>query len=221
MILEWINRWFGGRQTTNTADNNIPPSIDTAPEPAAYSMDSAQPVTEAQRTSTLHTYAPHALTDNQIAANAMPISSADPDSGISYSPNLIESLMDDHNDLLELYSAIAHVMAEGRFDEIPEALTLFKTKLDVHLLTENLRFYCYLEQNLGENAQEREIMKNFRREMSTIARAVVTFIRKWQAHIITAENKDEYLSEYAQIGDALAQRIEREEKGLYTLYMAA
>lgn len=220
MIRQWINRWLSGQQQTAPINNDTGHPTHAIRETTPYLFD-ATPTTVTPQPLAQPTLTASPHTESRTAANAMHISSADPDCGISYSPTLIDTLMDDHDDLLELYSQIAHIMAERRFDEIPEALTLFKTKLDVHLLTENLRFYCYLEQSLDEDAEERETMKTFRREMSTIARAVVTFIRKWQAHMITDDNKAEFLSEYAQIGDALAQRIEREEKGLYTLYMAA
>jgi regulator of sigma D len=217
MIIKWIrlliSRWISSLQKTAQINSGIVShdathqafaSAELESAYAAYSKDAAH------TPAVLHT----AVTD-------MPIASADASNGISYSPTLIDSLKDDHSDLIEMYSEIAHIMAAGHYDAIPEALTSFKTKLDVHLLTENLRFYCYLEQNLTGHAAELELMKSFRREMSNIARSVVGFVRKWQFTVITKANKDSFLDEYAQIGAALTQRIEREENTLYTLYMAA
>ncbi len=223
MLREWINRWFGGKQknTTPHNDNTINDSVDHPPvdrsaTPAAAINDDAVSAYTAYSNASEHQAA--AL---HTSAPVMPIASDSASNGISYSPTLIDALKDDHSDLIELYSEIAHIMASGHYDAIPEALTSFKTKLDVHLLTENLRFYCYLEQNLSGHTAELELMKSFRREMSSIARAVVGFVRKWQFTVITKANKDSFLEEYAQIGDALTQRIEREENSLYTLYMAA
>ncbi|GAC1379093.1 MAG: hypothetical protein NVSMB40_19130 [Aquirhabdus sp.] len=138
---------------------------------------------------------------------------------MSYSPTLIDVLMSDHGELLILFGNIEELLIAQRYDEIPVAMGEFKTKLDVHLLTENVQFYGYLEQTLVECPENLEIMKGFRREMSEIARTVIDFIRKWQTANISDDTCSDFLKEYRQVRAALTQRIDREENGLYTLYM--
>jgi hypothetical protein len=140
-------------------------------------------------------------------------------SRINYSATLVPDLKTDHQDLLKIYGEVGTLLQNGRYAAIQEGLRAFKSRLDVHLLNENLRFYCYLEQRLADAPNELQIIKEFRQDMNGIARVVVGFLRKYQAAGVHAQNKDDFLSDYRQIGTALAERIEREERGLYALYV--
>lgn len=137
---------------------------------------------------------------------------------ITYSAQLVPSLLDDHQELFKLYGEVESALAAGNYDSLPRLLGTFKTKLDVHLLSENLRFYCYLEQSLTNQPEELEIMKNFRREMNNIARAAVNFVRKWQTAGVTPASTKTFTMESEQVKSLLVERMEREESGLYPLY---
>jgi len=139
---------------------------------------------------------------------------------ITYSPTLVPELKDDHQELLAIYGEVGALLQDGRYAAIADVLRRFKTKLDVHLLNENLRFYCYLEERLAATPAELEVMQDFRREMNGIARVVVTFLRKYQMSGVNLHNRETFVGEYQQIGAALVERINREEKGLYSLYTA-
>ncbi|MGH8506370.1 MAG: hemerythrin domain-containing protein [Stenotrophobium sp.] len=139
-------------------------------------------------------------------------------SRINYSPTLIGALEQDHADLLRLYGEVDQLLRKGAFEPIAAALTAFKTRLDVHLLNENLRFYCYLEERLSGSPLDLETMKEFRHEMNSIARGVSSFVRKYQMAGVSLANHRNFTQEFHQIGALLTQRIEREESGLYTLY---
>lgn len=137
---------------------------------------------------------------------------------ITYSAQLVPSLLSDHQELFKLYGDIEAALAAGDLDSVPRLLGTFKTKLDVHLLSENLRFYCYLEQSLEDQHEELEIMKGFRREMNDIARAAVNFVRKWQTAGVTPGSTRTFTMEAQQIKTLLEERMSREETGLYPLY---
>lgn len=137
---------------------------------------------------------------------------------IQYDPKLVPQLRDDHAELLSTYSRVNVLLSEGRFNEIPRALKQFKTRLEGHLLTENVRFYNYVEQQLADDPVNIEIIKDFRKEMNGIARTVVGFLKKYITNGVNAGNFNTFRKEYQAIGSALQDRIEREERDLYALY---
>ncbi|HEU0197315.1 MAG TPA: hemerythrin domain-containing protein [Nevskiaceae bacterium] len=143
------------------------------------------------------------------------------EAAITYSAQLVPSLLSDHKELFKLYDEITAALEAGQFDSLPKLLGTFKTKLDVHLLSENLRFYCYLEQSLAHHPNELEIMKGFRREMNDIARAAVNFVRKWQVAGITPGSVRTFTMEAKQVRTLLEERMQREESGLYPLYTSS
>lgn len=137
---------------------------------------------------------------------------------INYSPQLIGRLCGDHAALLAMYQSVVDMLQQQRYAQIPAALGSFKSKFDVHILNENLRFYCYLEQKLRAQPAELTTVKEFRREMNVIARGVVNFVRQYQTTGVSAANQQGFADDLRQIGALLVQRIQREEEDLYTLY---
>ncbi|HSW14235.1 MAG TPA: hemerythrin domain-containing protein [Solimonas sp.] len=135
---------------------------------------------------------------------------------ISYSPQLIGRLCADHQQLLGMYQSVLDMLTHKRYSQIAPALGAFKSKFDAHILNENLRFYCYVEQKL--QGPDLGTMKEFRSDMNGIARAVVNFVRKYQSAGVSAGNCRGFEEELRQIGAALVQRIQAEEQDLYTLY---
>ena len=107
---------------------------------------------------------------------------------------------------------------EGRYANIAAALSAFKAKFDLHILEENLHFYCYIEEKLSARAESQALIKTFRSEMNAIARGVVNFIKKYRMAGVRLSNGKEFLTELRQFGALLVQRIGREENDLYTLY---
>lgn len=136
---------------------------------------------------------------------------------ISYDPTLIERLKTDHEDLVALYQKLGTLLEASKYGDIRSELINFKTRFEAHILTENVRFYVYLEQHL-EDVHNTELMRDFRREMNTIARGVVEFVKKYQFSAFDGELRSQFVQDYQAVGGLLAQRIEREESGLYPLY---
>lgn len=137
---------------------------------------------------------------------------------IQYDPKLVPQLQEDHVELLTTYKRINVLLNDGRFEEIPGALKQFKRRLEGHLLTENVRFYNYVEQQLAEDPVNIDIIHDFRKEMNSIARTVVGFLKKYITSGVGSANFQVFRKEYEAIGEALQDRIEREERDLYALY---
>lgn len=137
---------------------------------------------------------------------------------IGYSPELIAHLKHDHAGLLKLYGQLEALATTGRFAEVPATLKLFKSKFELHILTENVKFYCYVEESLARRPVARRTMREFRREMNAIAHNVVNFVRKHQQGGVSNTNRASFLAELREVGAQLGQRVQREEQELYTLY---
>lgn len=155
----------------------------------------------------------------KTASEPAPSPPGSPRRTIRYDPALVDSLLHDHAELGALFERIGQLMKAGQYEEIRPELINFKTRLEAHILTENVRFYTYLEQSLVDDAHNAEMMRDFRREMNTIARGVVVFIRKYQTPgTFDASLQAEFARDYHSVGALLTQRISREESNLYPLY---
>lgn len=138
---------------------------------------------------------------------------------VHYDSSLVDSLKHDHGELTTLFGRIGALLQSGHHDEIRAELVNFKTRLEAHILTENVRFYTYLEQSLRGDADNTETMRDFRREMNTIARETVNFVKKYQTPgDYTAEELMQLSRDYATVGELLTRRLGREESNLYPLY---
>jgi len=135
-----------------------------------------------------------------------------------YDSRLVEALKHDHQELIHLFEQIGRLIDAKRFDLIPSQLVAFKTRLEAHLLTENVRFYNYVEHSLQEDPEDLALIRDFRREMNSIARAVVEFVKKYQRLGVDQTMQVAFVMDYRAVGGLLVQRIEREEGNLYPLY---
>lgn len=138
--------------------------------------------------------------------------------GNDYDAELIHTLQTDHQELLALYGKIGRRLHTGDYASIKSDLTLFKTRLESHLLTENYRLYAYLEDHLAGDAENAELMKDFRKEMREIAKDVMGFIRTYTTNGVNESNAQVFEQAYKQVGERLKQRIGQEERNLYPMY---
>lgn len=138
--------------------------------------------------------------------------------GIPFYPNLIKHLELDHQQLLSLYGNIGNSLYLQEYHLLPDQLAQFKQDFKAHLDAENIKFYGYLEQGLKEQSQAFLSLRQFRKEMRVIERTVIKFIDHWMDFEVNRASAAEFRAEYEAIGAALVQRIEREEKELYTMY---
>jgi hypothetical protein len=135
-----------------------------------------------------------------------------------YSSELIGSLQGDHADLLRRHGDIERLVQAGQYGAIPMALSGFKNKFDVHILHENLQFYCHVEERMARRAKDLAVIKEFRSEMNAVARGVVNFVKKYRTEGVRPSNRDAFVADLRAVGQQLALRVQREEQELYPLY---
>ncbi len=143
-----------------------------------------------------------------------------PGTGIHYDPLLPQRLLDDHRHIESLFAdmvAAAHVRDVAR---LRQALDGFTTALRGHLLTENVRFYVYLQHTLGADPENTALVHGFRREMQQIGRVLGDFLQRHSERETWDEAGWSRLArELAELAPVLTKRIETEETILYPLYL--
>jgi len=153
-------------------------------------------------------------------SNAMQVQTSLEDrvDGIALHVDLVDTLQDDHKELLNMYTDVLNDAQSNKLQDISNKLKKFKDDFGSHLNTENTKFYGYLEQQLEPNSSESKEMRSFRRNMRNIETNVNKFLNYWIDNGVTQESLHTFLEESGQIGDALVQRISEEEQKLYPIY---
>ncbi len=142
-----------------------------------------------------------------------------PGTEIRYSPELVATLHDDHQELLGLYGKIEQAFKERRFVEVSSMLADFKSGLSAHLLTENVRLYIYLDRSLAHDPINSDLIRGFRKEMDEIAKVALGFLKKYETIGVDEDLAEHFATDFATIGKVLVERIKKEESTLYPLYM--
>ena len=142
-----------------------------------------------------------------------------PGRSLTYDPGLVNSLKDDHQDLVRIFQRIDSACRALDFPECLAALKRFRSRFTDHLIVENTRFYLYIKHAMeASDPASADIARGFQQEMHHIAKVVTSFVDKYSVNerILKSEG---FAQELEGIGRALAERIEREEKALYPLYV--
>ncbi len=150
--------------------------------------------------------------------NTRSLKPLDPAAGIAYDASLVATLKEDHRELVRIYTAIKTAVAENRFGDIHDLLADFKLTFQTHIAVENVRFYVYVQQHAALDADTSNFIADVRKEMNSIARAVMKFVDTYMAAPPSPVTAMGFNSELEQIGSVLVQRVQLEESRLYSLY---
>lgn len=155
------------------------------------------------------------------AASVPPASpnQAAPGTRIGYNGSLIHRLHSDHRAISALFLEIRAAANARQFGKAAELMPRFRSALQDHLLTENVRLYVYLAHLLEADPDNRALVREFQREMHAIGRQVVDFLTRY-AHLGEDSTlASSFLADLEQVGKVLQDRIRREEEILYPLYV--
>lgn len=166
---------------------------------------------------------PHAAQNVQLTPQpaSAPAGAEAPGTHIAYHPDLISQLQGDHKKLLGIFGNIQNTFNTGDLAGTAIVLEEFRSAIQGHLLTENIKLYIYLEHALSEDDGSRHLVHDFRHEMDGIGKIVLAFLSKYKAIASHPELASTFGLELDQIGAALIARIKREEETLYPLYLPA
>lgn len=136
---------------------------------------------------------------------------------ISWHQNLIDEFIDEHKQLITLFTAVSNAYDQKDFISVQQYLKEFKRALIAHILKENILLYVYLKYFYAEDSVNKELAKSMQKEMSAIGSVAFTFIQN--ATEADAEPDDTFKKELDAIGMQLIERIRIEENSLYNLYV--
>lgn len=137
---------------------------------------------------------------------------------IGYDAGLIEQLKSDHHGLVKAFTEISAAVKCKQYREVPRLLGRFKIALQAHIMTENVKFYVYLQNKVASDPDTSQYVADLRKEMDGIARAVVKFANTHSTSMLTEETAEAFAQQLGEIGEILLQRVHLEESSLYTLY---
>lgn len=166
----------------------------------------------------VHAPLPNLKTPVSPTPAAIPHDHAAPGTHIRHHPELIQKFKKDHQVLLQLFMATKHAADAGDAVTAAERLQDFRSALQDHLLSENVRLYVYLEHALVHDAISHGLVHEFRREMDEIGKVVVGFIGQYQQLAQHPDMVKRFAEDLDGIGKVLVKRIQREEETLYPLY---
>ena len=137
---------------------------------------------------------------------------------VSFSAQLIATLQAEHFYIVELYRKIAINVQCSEFSKIPHQLGHLKREFHRHLMQEDLLFYGYIEQNFADQPEQISVIKNHRKEVSSVSNRFNKFVDKWQIQLINPQNIQQFQTEYNAMGDLLTQHLNQEEMHIYPFY---
>lgn len=142
-----------------------------------------------------------------------------PEGGIRYYPDLIKELVGDHRKLHALREHIFDSFTRRDSTAIAKDLKEYGTLVRNHLLTENMRLYIYLQQNMAGDEVNTALVRSFRKEMDGIARTALDFLDRYKnIETKSASELVSFTQELDKIGSIVDERMQREEETLYPLY---
>ncbi|MDP2831915.1 MAG: hemerythrin domain-containing protein [Pseudomonadota bacterium] len=140
-----------------------------------------------------------------------------PGTRIHYDPHLVAHLIEDHRRLVALFGDIVAASQARDEGHLVPLLGTFGNAMRDHLLTENVRFYVYV-QHAGD-AEQAAVVHGFQHEMREIGKVLTAFLFR---HTKQEEWNDDTWSLFAreldEIAQVLTRRIATEENTLYPLY---
>ena len=141
--------------------------------------------------------------------------------GIQFYPDLIKNLVGDHRRLFQLYDNIKENFSRRDLALVSGSLKEFGALVRNHLLTENMRLYIYLQQQMAKDEINTALVRSYRKEMDGIGKNVLDFLEKYkEIESSSAADLSSFAAELDEIGRVVGSRMKREEETLYPLYVA-
>jgi len=128
---------------------------------------------------------------------------------------LIDNLIEDHKNLLGIYTEMVTEIKNDNFAEVQSLLNKFMQEYRKHILIEDTKLYIALEEKYKDKKQVLSTIQDISKDMDKITKSLNFFKRKYS--VINEANRNEFIKELEEIGAVLVERIELEEERLYTL----
>lgn len=139
--------------------------------------------------------------------------------GIAYDQKLISTLKIENETLIEEFGRVfADDFRAHDFTHLSQQLSEFKVIFQNHLITENVKLFCYLEQQGMNDPSLLSSVRTFRKEINYWSNAVIGFCKKYEQPLAVFMHQESFKNEYQAIGQALIHRVQLVESEMYLRY---
>jgi hemerythrin-like domain-containing protein len=137
------------------------------------------------------------------------------------SDTLVRGLTTEHRELLELYQDMHGAVASRKYGAVAKHATMMGDRLHGHMAMENIKLYAELKQRLeAADPEKRQLVHGLQREMHSIGRAAIEFIRTAESISLNDTNANKFRADLEGVGTILVRRIRQEEDVLYPLFLS-
>lgn len=139
---------------------------------------------------------------------------------ISYHPELLEHLRQDHQELLTLLAAIAQLLLEQQLDQALGLLARLRRDVQSHVLRERVQLYVYLEHLLASGDPAHALVHKMHRQLNGIASQALALTDRHEQALPTAgpSHPEELLHDIETLTQMLVGHMQQEEDVVYPLY---
>lgn len=138
----------------------------------------------------------------------------------AYDFSLIERLKSNQKEVLSLYELALQRAQERKYDAFSEMFGVFTTASTNHFQKVDEELYGYLKSFISLKSQvEEKVFNQFVSEMKNISLTISSIINQSPNIPVKDSTVDGFIQEFSYVGEILKDRIKREEKIIYPLYM--
>jgi len=135
-----------------------------------------------------------------------------------YKYGLIDSFMEDHQEILSVYEIIMSNAKDKDYAILPLMLSRFSKKCSNHFNSEE-ELYTFMKALAGSRSEvERKVATEFSVEMKNLSLELFTILNQSKFIPVNDSTVDGFLEDFCQLGAILQERISREETVLYPMY---
>lgn len=123
--------------------------------------------------------------------------------------------------MLALYQEIHRAVVTRKYGAVSKAATALADRLHGHMAIENIKLYAELKRQLeNADAEKRQLVHGLQREMHSIGRGAIEFIRTAENVTLSDANAGKFRTDLEAVGSVFARRIRQEEDVLYPLFLS-
>ena len=138
----------------------------------------------------------------------------------AYDIGLIESLQKDHSELLFIYSGIMANAENKKYKLVGEQLELFSARFTSYFHVAEKGLYIYLTQYIKQKYPKRtRAFSELNLEMKNIYISIFYSLNQSPNVPFNENSFEAFINEFEALGQQLNERIEREKKVLFKMYV--
>jgi len=141
-----------------------------------------------------------------------------PGTEITFKADLIDKYKQDHQHIISIFNNVLTAVQQEDSIAMLDRLRNLQIALRKHLLDEELNLYIYLRHCYKDDRPKQDIINKFKRRSKKVGVETFGFIGKLSEEGYSIKYDETFFNELLEIGNALEDLLETEEKHLYTIY---